>query len=68
MTAGSIGGGAVGEAVSIRSALLIGAADLPTVAIVMHSAKLAADDAELVPSNHGPGTISRPGARSYDTT
>lgn len=54
MTAGSLGWGAVGEAVGIRSTLVIGAAGLLLAGVLMHRVKLPAGDADMVPSNHWP--------------
>jgi MFS family permease len=54
MTAGSLGWGAVGEAVGIQSTLLIGAAGLLVAGFVMYRVKLPAGEADLVPSNHWP--------------
>jgi quinol monooxygenase YgiN len=54
MTAGSLGWGAVGEAVGIQSTLLIGAVGLLVAGVIMHRIKLPAGDADMVPSNHWP--------------
>ncbi|MBZ9793368.1 MFS transporter [Rhizobium sp. 3T7] len=54
MTAGSLGWGAVGEAVGIQATLLIGAAGLLVAGFIMHRVKLPAGDADMVPSNHWP--------------
>jgi MFS family permease len=54
MTAGSIGWGAVGEAVGIQGTLLIGAAGLLVAGLIMHRLKLPTGDADLVASNHWP--------------
>lgn len=54
MTAGSLGWGAVGEAVGVPGALLIGAAGLLVAGLIMHRVKLPAGDADLVPSSHWP--------------
>jgi quinol monooxygenase YgiN len=54
MTAGSLGWGAVGEAVGIQTTLLIGAAGLLVAGLAMHRVKLPAGDADMVPSNHWP--------------
>ncbi|MBX4937893.1 MFS transporter [Rhizobium binae] len=54
MTAGSLGWGAIGEAVGIKSTLIIGAIGLLIAGFIMHRVKLPAGDADLVPSNHWP--------------
>lgn len=54
MTAGSLGWGAVGEAVGVPATLLIGAAGLLVAGFIMHRVKLPAGDADLVSSNHWP--------------
>jgi quinol monooxygenase YgiN len=54
MTAGSLGWGAVGEAVGVSATLLIGAAGLAIAGFVMHRLKLPTGDADMVPSNHWP--------------
>ncbi|MGO7368184.1 MFS transporter [Rhizobium leguminosarum bv. viciae] len=54
MTAGSIGWGAVGEAVGVPMTLLIGAAGLLVAGFIMHRLKLPSGDTDLVPSNHWP--------------
>ncbi|NKF34031.1 MFS transporter, partial [Pseudomonas sp. BGM005] len=54
MTAGSLGWGAVGEAVGVQSTLLIGAGGLLVAGFIMHRVKLPAGEADLVPSNHWP--------------
>ena len=54
MTAGSLGWGAVGEAVGVPAMLLIGAAGLLVAGFIMHRVKLPTGDADLVSSNHWP--------------
>ncbi|CAN7718544.1 MFS transporter [Rhizobium sp. LjRoot258] len=54
MTAGSIGWGAVGEAVGVPVTLLIGAVGLLVAGFIMHRLKLPSGDTDLVPSNHWP--------------
>ncbi len=54
MTAGSIGWGAVAEAVGIQSRLLIGAVGLLVAGFIMHRLKLPAGDTDMVPSNYWP--------------
>ena len=54
MTAGSLGWGAVGEAVGVSGALVIGAAGLLVAGLIMHRVKLPTGDADLVPSAHWP--------------
>ncbi len=54
MTAGSLGWGAVGEAVGVPYTLLIGAIGLLFAGLVMHRIKLPSGDADLIASNHWP--------------
>ncbi|MEK1932388.1 MAG: MFS transporter [Pararhizobium sp.] len=54
MTAGSLGWGAIGEAVGVPGTLLIGAAGLLVAGLIMHQIKLPSGEADLVSSNHWP--------------
>jgi len=54
MTAGSLGWGAVGEAVGVPATLLIGAGGLLVAGVIMHRVKLPSGEADLVSSNHWP--------------
>jgi MFS family permease len=58
MTAGSLGWGAVAEAIGIRGTLLIGAGALLVAALIMHRIKLPAGEADLAPSNHWPEPLA----------
>jgi MFS family permease len=58
MTAGSLGWGAVAEAVGIRGTLLIGAGALLVAALIMHRIKLPKGEADLAPSNHWPEPLT----------
>ncbi|MEJ1158889.1 MFS transporter [Prosthecomicrobium sp. N25] len=54
MTAGSLGWGAVAQAVGISGTLILAAAALLAAALVMHRVKLPIGEADLTPSNHWP--------------
>ena len=54
MTAGSLGWGAVAQAIGIRGTLALSAALLLVAGYVMHRVKLPAGEADLSPSNHWP--------------
>lgn len=58
MTAGSLGWGAVAQAVGIRGTLLIGAGALLVAALIMHRIKLPAGETDLAPSNHWPEPLA----------
>lgn len=54
MTAGSLGWGAVAEAVGVQGTLLIGAGALFVAGLIMHRVRLPIGEADLAPSNHWP--------------
>ena len=54
MTAGSLGWGAVGEALGVPATLLVGAVGLLLAGLVMHRVKLPSGDIDMIPSNHWP--------------
>ena len=54
MALGSLGWGAVAEAVGVPNTLVIGALGLAVVALVLHRIKLPVGEADLVASNHWP--------------
>lgn len=58
MAAGSVGWGAVAQALDLRLALLTSAAGLFVVAFVMHRMKLPAAETDLTPSNHWPEPLT----------
>lgn len=58
MTVGSLGWGAVAEAVGLRGTLLIGAGALLIAGLIMHRIKLPAGEADLAPSNHWPEPLT----------
>lgn len=58
MAAGSIGWGAVAEAVGISTTLQAGAVGLFLIGIVLNRIKLPAGEADLVPSNHWPEPLT----------
>ncbi len=58
MAAGSVGWGAVAQALDLRLALLTSAAGLFVIAFVMHRMKLPAGETDLTPSNHWPEPLT----------
>ncbi|WP_246704428.1 MFS transporter [Rhizobium sp. P32RR-XVIII] len=58
MAAGSIGWGAVAQAVGISTTLQVGAVGLFLIGIVLNRIKLPAGEADLVPSNHWPEPLT----------
>ena len=58
MAAGSVGWGAVAQALDLRLALLASAAGLFVVAFILHRMKLPAGEADLTPSNHWPEPLT----------
>lgn len=58
MAAGSIGWGAVAQAVGISTTLQAGAVGLFLIGIVLNRIKLPAGEADLVPSNHWPEPLT----------
>jgi MFS family permease len=58
MALGSLGWGAVAEALGVPATLLIGAASLLLAAILLHRVRLPVGEADLVPSNHWPEPLT----------
>ena len=58
MTAGSLGWGAVAEALGVPGALLVSGGGLIVVAFILNRVKLPAGEADLAPSNHWPEPLT----------
>jgi len=58
MTAGSLGWGAVAEALGVPGALLVSGGGLIVVAFILNRVKLPAGEADLTPSNHWPEPLT----------
>lgn len=58
MAAGSLGWGAVAEALSVSMTLLVSGCGLIVVAFVLHRVKLPSGEADLAPSNHWPEPLT----------
>ena len=58
MTAGSLGWGAVAEALGVPGTLLLSGGGLAVVAFVLNRVKLPAGEADLAPSNHWPEPLT----------
>jgi MFS family permease len=58
MAAGSLGWGAVAEALGVRGALLVSAAGLVVVALLLNRVKLPTGEADLAPSNYWPEPLT----------